>query len=113
MVLKSMQRRGRLQKGMFADIVVFDPKTVKDNSTLQMAWKPTTGMAAVIVNGTVVARDDRVLPLHPGKPICFDRNKPRIETSSGERWREQFMVGLELPGELCMAHPDSPPEDFK
>jgi N-acyl-D-glutamate deacylase len=113
MGLTGMQQRGRMQQGMLADIVVFDPKTVTDNSTYEVAWKPTTGMAAVIVNGTVVVRDDRVLPVYPGQPVRFDPSEPKFEPVSRDQWDERFMVGLELPGEGCMPHPDTHPEHFK
>jgi N-acyl-D-glutamate deacylase len=113
MGLESMKQRGRMQEGMLADIVVFDPKTVTDNSTYQVAWKPTTGMAAVLVNGTVVVRDDRVLRVYPGQPVRFDPTEPKFEAISPEQWGERFMVGLELPGEGCMPHPDTHPAHFK
>jgi N-acyl-D-glutamate deacylase len=102
MGLESMQRRGRMQEGMLADIVAFDPGTVKDNSTYEVAWKPTTGMAAVIANGTVVVRNDRVLRVHLRQPIRFGPTKPKFEPVSLEQWGERFMVGVEIPGEGCM-----------
>jgi len=113
MGLKSMQERGRVQKGMAADLVVFDPATVTDNSTYEEAWKPTTGMQAVIVNGTVVVRDDEVLPVFPGKPIRFEKTEPKFEPLSAEKWVEQFLGGFEIPGEVGMPHPDTHPEHFK
>jgi N-acyl-D-glutamate deacylase len=113
MGLKSMQQRGRMQEGMLADIVVFDPKTITDNSTYQVAWKPTTGMAAVIVNGTVVVRDDSVLPVYPGQAVRFDATEPKFEPVSRDQWVERFMVGVEIPGEGCLPHPDTHPERFK
>ena len=51
--LKSMQERGRIQAGMVADIVVFDPELFRDNSTYEKGAIPSTGMKAVIVNGQV------------------------------------------------------------
>jgi len=113
MGLKSMQERGRVQKGMAADLVVFDPATVTDNSTYEEAWKPTTGMQAVIVNGTVVVRDDKVLPVYPGKPIRFEKTEPKFEPLSAEKWVEQFLGAVEVPGEGGMPHPDTHPEHFK
>jgi len=111
--LKGMQERGRVQKGMVADVVVFDPETVTDNSTYDEAWKPTTGMQAVIVNGTVVVRDDEVLPVYPGQPIRFEKTEPKFEPLSAEKWVEQFLGGLEIPGGVGMQHPDTHPEHFK
>jgi N-acyl-D-glutamate deacylase len=112
MGLTGMQQRGRMQEGMFADIVVFDPETVTDNSTYEVAWKPTTGMAAVIVNGTVVVRDDRVLQVYPGQPVRFDPTEPKYESIGREQWGERYMVGLELPGEGCMPLPETHPAHF-
>ena len=113
MGLTSMQERGRMQEGMAADIVVFDPKTVTDNSTYEVAWKPTTGMQAVIVNGTVVVNEDLVLPVYPGKPIRFEKTEPKFEPISAEKWTQQFLGGFEIPGEGCVPHPDTHPEHFK
>ena len=65
-----MAYKGRVQLGADADLVVFDPKTVTDNSTLAHAGRPTTGMPYVIVNGTVVVDDSKVLKgVHPGQPV--------------------------------------------
>ena len=49
--LKFMQERGRIQTGMAADIVVFDPALVTDNSSYDNGAIPSTGFKAVIVNG--------------------------------------------------------------
>ena len=113
MGLKSMQERGRVQKGMAADLVVFDPATVTDNSTYEEAWKPTTGMQAVIVNGTVVVRDDEVLPVYPGQSIRFEKTEPKFEPLNAEKWVEQFLGSVEIPGEVGMPHPDTHPDHFK
>ena len=113
MGLESMQKRGRLQEGMLADIVVFDPETVTDNSTYEEGWKPTTGMAAVIVNGTVVVSDDQVLAVYPGQPVRFDPVEPKYEPVSREHWVERFMAGVEIPGEGGNPQPDTHPAYFK
>jgi N-acyl-D-aspartate/D-glutamate deacylase len=67
-----MAFKGRLQKGADADITVFDPKTVTDNSTLKQGENalPSTGIPYVLVNGTVVVQDSRVLKdIFPGRAI--------------------------------------------
>ncbi|MGB5440674.1 MAG: hypothetical protein WBN90_13630, partial [Gammaproteobacteria bacterium] len=62
--------KGRIQPGADADITIFDPKTVQDNSTQQKAGLPSTGIPYVIVNGTVVVKDSKVLKgVYPGKAI--------------------------------------------
>jgi hypothetical protein len=70
-------------------------------------------MQAVIVNGTVVVRDDKVLPVYPGKPIRFEKTEPKFEPLSAEKWVEQFLGAVEVPGEGGMPHPDTHPEHFK
>ncbi len=93
--LKFMQERGRIQTGMVADIVVFDPETFRDNSTYQKGAIPSTGMRAVIVNGEVVVRDDVQLPVFPGQPIRFEpEEKPRFEPISVESWNAKFSTGM-------------------
>jgi N-acyl-D-glutamate deacylase len=93
--LKAMQERGRIQPGMVADIVVFDPETFTDNSTYDKGAIPSTGMKAVIVNGKVTVQDDKVLPVFAGQPIRFDPEaKPRFEPISVEGWDKEFSTGM-------------------
>jgi N-acyl-D-glutamate deacylase len=93
--LKAMQERGRIQKGMVADIVVFDPETFTDNSTYDKGAIPSTGMKAVIVNGQVTVRDDVVLPVFAGQPIRFEPEaKPRFVPISLEGWNKEFSTGM-------------------
>lgn len=65
-----MAFKGRLQVGADADLTIFNPKTVRDNSTIKQGALPATGISYVIVNGTVVVRDGKVLKdVHLGQPI--------------------------------------------
>ena len=65
-----MAFKGRIQPGADADITIFDPKTVRDNSTQQKAGLPSTGIPYVIVNGTVVVKDSKVRKgVYPGQAI--------------------------------------------
>jgi len=93
--LKAMQERGRIQEGMVADIVVFDPETVTDNSTYDQGAIPSTGFKAVIVNGEVTVRDDELLEVFAGQPIRFEpEDKPRFEKVSEEAWNREFSTGM-------------------
>ena len=68
--IEPMKTKGRLQKGIDADIVVFDPDTVTDNSTQVNGALPSTGIAYVIVGGTIIVKDSKVLKgAYPGKPV--------------------------------------------
>jgi len=65
-----MANKGRIKVGADADITIFDPKTVRDNSTMKQAGLPATGIPYVIVNGTIVVKDSKVLKdVYPGNPI--------------------------------------------
>jgi N-acyl-D-aspartate/D-glutamate deacylase len=92
--LEAMQVRGRLQEGMVADITLLDPATVKDNATYAQGTLPTTGIPYVIVNGTVVVRDSKVLKgVNPGQPIRFpSQEKSRFEPLDLAIWKERYLV---------------------
>ena len=65
-----MAHKGRLQVGADADITIFNPATVKGNATPANGGLPSTGIPYVVVNGTVVVKDSKVLKnVFPGKPI--------------------------------------------
>lgn len=65
-----MAKKGRIQVGMDADLTIFDPATVKDNSTPQMGGLPSAGIPYVVVNGTIVVKESKVLKgVYPGQPI--------------------------------------------
>ena len=70
--VEQMANKGRIKEGADADITIFDPDTVTDNSSLEKGKSaaPTTGIPYVIVNGTIVVKDSKVLKgVYPGKPI--------------------------------------------
>jgi N-acyl-D-amino-acid deacylase len=53
----SLADRGRLRTGAFADVVIFDPKTIQDHSTYQKPMQYATGVSDVWVNGKRVLKD--------------------------------------------------------
>jgi cytosine/adenosine deaminase-related metal-dependent hydrolase len=72
MGLVAMQKRGRIQEGMIADIVIFDPLKVTDNATYTKGTSPTTGISTVLVNGQITVRDGLVRDnVFAGQPIRF------------------------------------------
>ena len=65
-----MRSKGRLQVGMDADIVVFDPKKIADKSTYAEPHRVAVGVLATIVNGTPVVNNGKlVTDASPGRPI--------------------------------------------
>lgn len=71
-----MKRKGRLQPGMDADVVVFNPDTVTDTSTVERPNSFSEGFAYVIVNGKIV-KDPKGLhkDTRPGLGIRTGRAK--------------------------------------
>jgi N-acyl-D-amino-acid deacylase len=53
----SLIDRGMLKAGYFADVVIFDPKTIQDHATYSRPHQLATGVSFVLVNGQVVLKD--------------------------------------------------------
>ena len=52
-----IDRRGELKEGFFADVVVFDPATIRDNATFVEPHQYASGILHVFVNGEQVLKD--------------------------------------------------------
>jgi N-acyl-D-aspartate/D-glutamate deacylase len=61
--------RGALQRGYFADLVVFDPNTVTDTATFEKPHQYPIGIETVIVNGIVTVRNGRHTGAHAGRAL--------------------------------------------
>lgn len=61
--------RGVLRQGAWADITIFDPETVQDNSSFEHPLAYPSGIPYVIVNGTVVIDDGEHTGQMPGKVL--------------------------------------------
>ena len=108
MGLKAMQVRGRMQKGMVADITIFDPQTVTDNSTYAKGTLPSTGILHVLVNGTIVMKDQEPLKgVNPGQPIRFETVESRFEPLSIEGWTKTYYASpVDFGGGVPGSQPD-------
>lgn len=61
--------RGLLKPGMYADITVFDPNAVIDNSTFENPSQLATGITYVLVNGVPVVDGGKVTAALPGRAL--------------------------------------------
>jgi len=61
--------RGVLRPGMKADVVVFDPETIRDRSTVEDPHHFSEGVYEVVVNGVAVMRDAKLTGAMPGRSI--------------------------------------------
>lgn len=65
-----MKKKGRIQEGMDADIVIFDPETIADVGTYEDPNHPAVGLQALLVNGVLVVEDGELITSSsPGKAI--------------------------------------------
>ncbi len=61
--------RGVIKSGMWADLVVFDPETIRDRATFEDPNQLSEGMAYVLVNGIPVVDGGKATPALPGKVL--------------------------------------------
>ena len=61
--------RGVLKTGMWADIVVFDPETIRDLATFDAPNQLSEGMRFVLVNGVPVIEEGKMTDALPGKVL--------------------------------------------
>ena len=64
-----LDRRGALQPGHFADIVIFDPADIRDHATFEQPHQYATGMRDVFVNGVHVLKDGDHTGAKPGQAV--------------------------------------------
>lgn len=61
--------RGVLKRGMWADVVIFDPATIRDLATFDNPNQLSQGMDFVLVNGVPVIEEGKMTGAHPGKVL--------------------------------------------
>jgi N-acyl-D-amino-acid deacylase len=64
-----ISKRGSLSAGYFADVVVFDPATIRDKATFEDSHQYAEGMVHVFVNGKQVLKDGNHTGLMPGRAV--------------------------------------------
>lgn len=64
-----LDRRGMLKAGYFADVVIFDAKTIADRATFEQPHQYAIGMQHVFVNGQQVLKDGQHTGTKPGRAL--------------------------------------------
>ena len=68
--------RGALKQGMWADVVVFDPESVRDVATFDDPNRLSEGMEYVLINGVPVIENGKMTGALPGKVLRGAGNEP-------------------------------------
>ena len=66
--MPALRRKGRLQAGADADIVVFDPAAITDRASYRHSTRPSAGIRHVLVNGAFVVRDGGIVAERAARP---------------------------------------------
>jgi len=69
--------RGLLKEGLKADLVLFDPDTVRDTATFEKPHQYAEGVSLVVINGDVVFDDGPMTAARPGRILYGPGRKPR------------------------------------
>lgn len=64
-----LKERGLLREGYFADIAIFDPKTIIDRATFEVPNQHPDGVKFVITNGQISVDDGKRTPALAGRPL--------------------------------------------
>jgi N-acyl-D-amino-acid deacylase len=62
-------KRGRIRTGNFADLVLFDPESIEDRSTMQDPEAVSVGIEKVWVNGVLAFENGKPTMRYPGRII--------------------------------------------
>jgi N-acyl-D-aspartate/D-glutamate deacylase len=64
-----LAERGELREGWFADVIVFDPATIRDESTYEEPRRLATGVRHVFVNGAQAVENGTYSGARPGRVL--------------------------------------------
>ena len=64
-----LKRRGRLEPGYFADIVIFDPERIQDHATFEKPHQYATGVQHLFINGVQVLKNGEHTGAKPGRVV--------------------------------------------
>jgi len=61
--------RGKIAKGYYADLVLFDPEAIRDQATFDNPFSPPRGIDLVMVNGQIAVMNGELTGSAPGKVL--------------------------------------------
>jgi N-acyl-D-amino-acid deacylase len=64
-----LRDRGQIRESFAADVVVFDPATIRETNSFEKPKSYATGVRYTIVNGVVVIDDGKHTGARPGRPL--------------------------------------------
>jgi len=64
-------QRGSIKPGYFADLILFDPETIRDHASFENPERVSTGIDSVWVNGEIVFLDGATTGLFPGQIVSM------------------------------------------
>ncbi len=73
-----LRDRGLIREGMWADVVVFNPKTVMDKATYEDPHRYPEGLKYVLVNGEIVVDNGEHTGALPGKVLRISDQRGAI-----------------------------------
>ena len=71
-----LRGRGSLKPNYFADVVIFDPKTIIDKATFEDPHQYAEGVHHVFVNGKQVLKDGEHTGTFPGRTVSAGKRVP-------------------------------------
>ena len=81
--------RGVLKQGMWADVVIFDPATIRDLATFEQPNQLSQGMDYVLVNGVPVIADGKMTGALPGKVLRGPGFQPLLAASVNQSGKSE------------------------
>lgn len=63
----NLEKRGKIKKNNYADIIIFDPKELIDLSNYENPFSFSVGIKYVLINGKIVLKDEKIFEKSAGK----------------------------------------------
>jgi N-acyl-D-aspartate/D-glutamate deacylase len=88
----AIERRGQIQPGYYADLVLFDPYTIKDNATFTQPKQISSGVLKVWVNGKLSYQQQNLSQyshLNTAQPTATENTTP-VLSQAGRFLKHQY-----------------------